>query len=407
MLQPKKTTRSLIVSLSHHKKQIQVTLVLVLVFMIGWVGGNGTLNYRLWINRKSETGLPANLNYTSVNQVYNLLRKNYDGRISENTVLDGLKQGLANATGDPYTEYMTPAQAKDFNSQLSGTFDGIGAELSKDSSSIVVISPLAGTPAQKAGLKPHDVIEKINGLSTAGMSVDTATNKIRGLKGTTVKLTIVRNNNQQLNLDIVRDTISIPSVTSKILDGNIGYMAISQFGDDTSNLSQQAANKFKDANVKGVILDLRGDPGGYLSSAVSVSSLWLPSDKTILTERRGGKIEQTYNSNGSNLLGGIPTVVLIDSGSASASEITSGALHDNKSATLIGVKSYGKGSVQEPGPLSNGGIFKVTVARWYTPDGKNIDKQGIEPDKVVNRSDDDIKNNRDPQLDAATQLLTK
>ena len=182
-------------------------------------------------------------------------------------------------------------------------------------------------------------------------------------------------------------------------------MTISRFSDDTGVLASKAASDFKSKGVKGVVLDLRGNPGGYLDAAVDVSSLWLPNGKTVLQERRDGKVVKTYKSTGNDTLQGIPTVVLIDDGSASASEITAGALHDNGVASLIGVKSFGKGSVQEPQARTDGSLLKITVARWYTPNGKNIDKEGISPDQKVDRSLDDIKANKDPQLDAATAKL--
>ncbi len=238
------------------------------------------------------------------------------------------------------------------------------------------------------------------------MSINDAVSKIRGAKGTTVKLTIIRDGKQQIEMSIVRDEITIPSVTSKVLDGNIGYIKIVRFAEDTALLSSQAADKLKSQNVKGIVLDLRSDPGGLLDAAVSVSSLWL-DNQTVLTERRGGVIIRTYASKGIPTLKGIPTIVLIDAGSASASEITAGALHDNKVATLVGVKSFGKGSVQQIVNFNDDSFLKVTIARWYTPDGKNIDKEGISPDTEIKRTDDDYKTGNDPQLDFATAQLKK
>jgi carboxyl-terminal processing protease len=210
---------------------------------------------------------------------------------------------------------------------------------------------------------------------------------------------------QDLSFTLTRADIKVPSVKSEILDGNIGYMQITQFSDDTATLAQQAAANFKDKQVKGVILDMRGNPGGLLDGAVEVSSLWLPSDKTVLQEKRGGQVVHTYKSNGNNVLQGMPTVVLINDGSASAAEITAGALHDNKVATLMGIKSFGKGSVQQVQPLSSGAEMKVTIARWYRPNGQNIDKKGIKPDKEVKLSNDDFTHGRDPQKDAALNAL--
>ena len=375
-------------------------IVLVLVFLGGWLLGAGQMNFKA-NKASSQKNLPSNLNYADVERVYDELRAKYDGNLDINKLMDGLKEGLVAASGDPYTEYMAPDKAKEFSGQLNGTFEGIGAYLGKnEQGNVIVISPVDGFPAKKAGLQPRDVIVEIDGKDATAYSVDQAVDKIRGPKGTNVKLRIIRNSKEDLSFDIKREEINIPSVESKVINGNIGYMKIIRFGDDTSELAQQAAEKFKADGVKKVILDLRGNPGGYLESAVDVSSLWM-KDKTVLTERRDGVTIKSYKTRGDAPLLGIPTIVLIDEGSASASEITAGALRDNNAAVLVGVKSFGKGSVQQPQNLDNGGILKVTVARWYTPAGKNIDKQGIEPDKKVEISVDDIKAGRDPQLDAA------
>ncbi|HSX24282.1 MAG TPA: S41 family peptidase [Candidatus Saccharimonadales bacterium] len=379
-----------------------------LIFLAGLGIGDGRiiLSKDQLFRKSVQKNAPARLDYSSVQEVYDALRKDYDGQLDTTKLLDGLKAGLATAAGDPYTEYLNKDAANDFNQQLNGTFTGIGAELSKDDKgNLVVISPIAGFPAEKAGLKPKDIIAEIDGTTTNGMSITDAVNKIRGPKGTTVKLRIIRNSAQDITLNITRDQITVPSVTSKILDGNIGYLAISRYAEDTADLATKAANDFKQKNVKGAILDVRGDPGGLLDAAVSVSSLWLDPGKTILQERRDNVIIRSYVAQGVPVLKGIPTVVLINEGSASASEITAGALHDNGVAKLIGVKSFGKGSVQQLEKLTDGGVLKVTIARWYTPNGVNINKDGIKPDTEVKLSDDDAKAQKDPQLDAATAAL--
>ena len=377
------------------------------IFWFGILVGQGrvVLGTDAIFHKSVSKNLPANLDYSSVETLYDSLKTSFDGQLDVNQLLDGLKTGLANSAGDPYTEYFNPKDAKDFNNQLDGTFEGIGAQLAKDAdNNIVIVAPIAGFPAEKAGLKPKDIIAVVDGTSTANQNVDQVVNKIRGPKDTQVKLTIVRGS-QHFDVTITREQITIPSVSSKVENG-IGIMTISQFGKDTTDLANKAAQDFKNKGVKAVILDLRSDPGGLLDAAVNVSSLWL-NNKTVLTERRGGQIVQTYKSQGNALLAGLPTVVLIDSGSASASEITAGALRDNGVATLIGTKSFGKGSVQQIVNFADGGELKVTIARWYTPNGNNIDKQGITPDQTVERSDDDAKNGRDPQLDAAMQFLNK
>jgi carboxyl-terminal processing protease len=379
-------------------------VVAVAVFALGVGFGNGTITVGSGSGQNGQ--LPAKLNYATVNQVYNALKANYDGKLSETQLLDGMKAGLTQAAGDPYTVYFSAKDAKAFNDQLSGTFSGIGAELGKDTQgNLIIVAPIDGTPASKAGLRPQDVIVSINGTTTSGMSIDDAVSKIRGKKGTQVTLKVVRNKTDQQSFTITRDDIKVPSVTSKILDGNIGYLQVSQFSDDTSDLALKAAQDFKNKNVKGMILDMRGDPGGLLTAAVDVSSLWLPQGDTILQEKRGDTVISTLQATGNDPLLGIPTAVLIDEGSASASEITAGALHDNKVATLFGVKSYGKGSVQQIIQLPGGTEMKVTIARWYRPNGQNIDKKGITPDHEVKLSEDDIKNGNDPQKDAAIQFI--
>jgi carboxyl-terminal processing protease len=385
-------------------------LVLVVVFMAGVNIGDGQINVNLpWGTKPVTKGLPNKLDYSSVNQVYQSLKQNYDGQLSQSQLLDGLKHGLATATKDPYTVYFTSQEAKDFNNQLNNSFSGIGAQLGQDSDgNLEVIAPIDGLPADKAGLKAQDIITSINGTTTSGMSVDDAVNKIRGPKGSKVKLQVIRDKTQPLSFTITRDDITVPSVKTKTLPGNIGYIQISTFADDTVNLAQKAADQFKQDNVKGIVLDLRDDPGGLLDAAVHVSSLWLPQGQKILDEKRGTTVVDSNAALGGDELHGIPTVVLIDAGSASASEITAGALHDNHAAYLIGQKSYGKGVVQQLINFGDGSQLKVTVASWYRPDGQNINHRGITPDQTVKLTDADAKAGNDTQLQAAeTYLVNK
>lgn len=375
---------------------------------IGIGSGRIVLSRDQLFRRSVQEGLPANLDYTAVEQVYDTLKRDFDGKLEANKLLDGLMSGLARATGDPHTEYLNSEAAREFNDQLNGTFTGIGAELSKDAQgNLTVIAPIAGFPAEKAGLRAKDVIYEIDGESTNGLSISDGVSKIRGPKGTKVNLTIVRGNTEEIKLEIVREQITIASVTHEIKEGNIGYIKVSRFSDDTGSLAQKAATELKNAGVKGIILDLRNNPGGLLDASVTLSSLWLPQGKTILTERRDDTVVRDFKAKGSSPLLGVPTIVLINEGSASASEITAGALRDNDAATLLGEKTYGKGSVQQLENLLNGGVLKITIAHWYTPNGININKEGIKPDKEVKLSLDDAKNQRDPQLDAARAELAR
>ena len=382
-----------------------ILLTFVIVYLLGVNVGNG--NIGLGTGKPLNEQLNSKIDYSSVNQLYELLRNNYDGKLNNSQVLDGLKTGLANSTNDPYTEYFSPSQTTDFNNQLNESFSGIGAEMGKnDNNQIIIVSPISGFPADKAGLHAKDIITAINGESTSAMSVDTAVGKIRGPANTNVKLDIIRGGNQQLTFNIKREKITLPSVKSKTLDGNIGYISINQFTQDTNNLATKAAQQFKSQNVKGIVLDLRGNPGGLVDAAVGVCNLWLKSGQMIMQEKKGNQVINTYTADGANnILNGIPTVVLVDGGSASASEITAGALHDNNAATIVGEKSFGKGVVQQIFNLSGGAEAKITVAKWYRPNGKNIQHVGITPDKNVTNTKDQVSAGTDSQLDTAKQIL--
>jgi carboxyl-terminal processing protease len=390
-------------------KVLALVLGTFIVFNVGVGVGRGTISFgRDALFRKSVSkGLPPNLDYSSVEQMYDVLRRDFDGQLDASDLLDGLRQGLAKASGDRYTEYLNAEEAKDFDEDLSGSFSGIGAELSKDKNAVIIVAPLSGYPAEKAGLKSRDIITEINGETAYDLGVSEAVAKIRGPIGTKVKLKVIRDSSQELDFEIMRQQIDIPSVEWSTQDGNIGYLKISRFGEDTEELTQKAAQEFSRAGVKGVVVDLRSNPGGLLDASVVVASHWLPKGKTVLQEKRDGVIIRDYKSKGFSTLQGIPTVVLIDEGSASASEILAGALKDNGAATLLGMKTFGKGSVQQLEPLPDGGVLKVTIARWYTPGGKNIDKEGIEPDQKVERTADDAKAGKDPQKDAALTHLKK
>ena len=382
-----------------------ILLTFVIVYLLGVNVGNG--NIGLGTGKPLNEQLSSKIDYSSVNQLYELLRNNYDGKLNNSQVLDGLKTGLANSTNDPYTEYFSPSQTTDFNNQLNESFSGIGAEMGKnDNNQIIIVSPISGFPADKAGLHAKDIITAINDESTSAMSVDTAVGKIRGPANTNVKLDIIRGGNQQLTFNIKREKITLPSVKSKTLDGNIGYISINQFTQDTNNLATKAAQQFKSQNVKGIVLDLRGNPGGLVDAAVGVCNLWLKSGQMIMQEKKGNQVINTYTADGANnILNGIPTVVLVDGGSASASEITAGALHDNNAATIVGEKSFGKGVVQQIFNLSGGAEAKITVAKWYRPNGKNIQHIGITPDKTITNTKDQISAGTDSQLDSAKQIL--
>lgn len=388
------------------KRLLPILISGFLIFAVGY--GLGSERIQLSDTGGVNSTLPEDLDYAEVESLYDTLKSNYDGQLTAEQLIEGLKEGLVGASGDTYTEYLTVEEAKALDEELSGSFTGIGAELGKDpeTDALLIVAPIAGFPADKAGLKAKDVIAEIDGQPAYDLSVTEAVEKIRGPKNTQVTLKVVRSGKEELTVTITRDEIKLASVESEILEGNIGYLKISQFSEDTTKLAKEAAKKFKSANVKGVILDVRNNPGGLLDSAVEVSGLWLDR-QTVLEQRRGDTVIRSYKTGRDAPLKGVPTVVLINEGSASASEIVAGALQDHGSATLMGEKSFGKGSVQQIQPLRNGGALKVTIARWYTPDGRNIDKDGIVPDERVELDTKKIISGDDTQLQAALKKLRR
>lgn len=348
--------------------------------------------------------LAGQLDLRGVDELYDQLKMSFDGELKPSELEEGLKEGLVKAAGDPFTEYLNEQATKEFEEGLSGSFEGIGAELGKEGQAIVIISPIEGFPAEKAGLRAGDIIAEINGESAYDLTITEAVKRIRGPKGTQVTLGIVREG-KPIEVKIRRAQIKIPSVESEMLKGNIGLIEISRFGEDTAQLAANAAQDLKSKGAKAVILDLRNNPGGLLDVAIDVSSLWLEEGSLIVEEKRGDTTIKTHRAEGNAILNGLPTVVLINEGSASASEIVAGALRDNKAATIIGQKSYGKGSVQEVITLEDGGSLKVTIARWFTPAGRNIDSEGIKPDQAVKLTEKDTASKRDPQKEAAIKRL--
>jgi len=389
------------------KKSVSVGF-LMLAILLAFVAGNRFQFIGDWFfapyTNNANSSLSRNIDYSSVEEVYDLLKKKFDGKLEVSELEAGLKKGLVDAAGDPYTVYLSPEEAKEFSQDLNGTFSGIGAELGKRDGKLLIIAPLSGSPAEEASLRPNDQIVTIDGEDATNISIDEAVSQIRGDIGTEVTLGIVRNGNPPKDFKITRAQINVPSVESEILEGNIGYLKLTRFDDTTAGLAKEAANEFKQKNVKGVILDVRNNGGGLLSSSVDVAGLWL-DEKVVVQEKRGDKVVSSLKTDSNPVLGNMPTIVLINGGSASASEILAGALHDHEAATLLGEKTFGKGSVQELLDLSDGGKLKVTVARWFTPNGKNIDEEGIKPDETVKLTDKDFNNDRDPQKDAALKQL--
>ncbi len=391
---------------SGRRPPVTATHIVVLLIAVSIAFIAGTRSDVLLARLEGQKVSTDSLDFNSVQDLYRTLAGNYDGSLDKQKLIDGAKKGMVDSIGDPYTVYFTADEAKEFLSDLEGTFEGIGAELGKRDDTLTIINTIDGSPAKAAGLLSGDFIARVNEEDTTGWSVEQAVKKIRGQKGTTVKLTIVRKSQDKpIEVAVVRDKITDPSVKTEITSDNIGIMRITRFGQtDTVALARSAARDFKSRGVKGIVLDLRGNGGGYLQSAVDVASLWM-KDKVVVTERTGGRVTDTLKTSGDAVLEGIPTIVLVNGGSASASEILAGALNDNGAAKLVGEKTFGKGVVQDVKELGDGGSLKVTIASWYTPSGKNISKEGITPQTVIGLSDEDYAAGRDPQKDKALELL--
>lgn len=329
-------------------------------------------------------------------------------KLQSTTLIEGAVRGLVAAVGDPYTVFMTPKENGDFRDSLSGHLQGIGAELAMRDADIVVVNALKGSPAQHTGLLPQDIIVSVDSVELAGLSLQDVVSKIRGPKGTSVTLTVLRpQKTEPISFTIVRDDIHIPSTeytVKKTATGSVGVLTISQFGTDTIRDVKDIFMQVHEKDLKGLIIDLRYNGGGYLEGAVNLTSLFLQSGKVVSVERRD-KETDVHMVSGRPILRGIPIVVLVNQGTASASEIVAGALQDHKRAQIVGMKSFGKGTVQEVMELPGGSSLRVTIAHWLTPNGKNLGKEGVTPDIVVDRSKEDFLGNRDPQMEAAVAWL--
>jgi carboxyl-terminal processing protease len=336
--------------------------------------------------------------------------KYVDRPVNQQELMYGAVQGLVRALGDPHSVFLPPEDSKRFKEDLDGNFEGIGAEISIRDEQLIVVAPLPGTPAERAGLRPQDIILKIDGEEFVGMSLDDAVNKIRGPGGTTVVLTVLHKDATDTEeISIVRDSIHIESVRSEVKEVSgkrIGVISLMRFGPDTRSSFESALNSIGVNSVDGLIVDVRNNPGGLLDSAIDVASFWLKSNQVTLKEVDADKREFLYYAKGPGQLAGKRTVVLINEGSASASEILAGALQDYGLATVVGEKSFGKGSVQDLIDLADNSSLKITIAKWLTPNGRSIEGQGIEPDVVVEMTREDYEQDRDPQMDRGIEILT-
>lgn len=385
----------------------------VLVLIIGvsyWAGYQSGRKGYIFVPKEfkviGQDQAPLTVDYKLLWSAIDAVNQNYiDKPVDQQKILYGAVKGAVAGVGDPYTVFFAPDELKNFQTDLKGSFSGIGAEIGLKNGNIVIVAPLDDSPAKKAGLLAKDAIVKVDGEATTGWTTDQAVSKIRGEKGTAVTLTIYREGRTKtFDVKIFRDEIKVKSVKWQVKtvgSKKIGVITLSRFGDDTKDLFTQAVNDLLKQSVDGIILDERDNPGGYLQTAVDLASDWLPAGELVVTEARSQGEPIKYTAEGNNRFSGIKTIVLINGGSASAAEILAGALHDHGAAMLLGEKSFGKGSVQELINLPGNSAVKVTVAKWITPNGKNLNKDGLDPDLQVKLSEDDINAGKDPQMDSA------
>lgn len=344
----------------------------------------------------------SSINWDSLESLYDTLTVNYDGVIDENSILDGAKKGIASSLGDKYTVYMNAEEAADFQKSLHGDVGaGVGIEIGERDGYICVIRTLPDNPAREAGILSGDIIYKINGEEVYDLSTDEIAQKVRGEAGTDVMMTVVRDG-KELDFTMTREEIN--NVSADVTyDGSTAIIMVTRFDNDTGTIVQNFAKEFEERGVDKIILDLRGNGGGYTSAARDLLSLWIDGEPVLIQKSSHFNTETTTARRGEAILKDIKTVVLVNGGTASASEIVAGALQDYNKATIIGEQTYGKGVVQTLLDLEDGSVLKVTTASWYTPKGTSINGSGITPDKIIERSYDDINSGRDPQLDAAKE----
>jgi carboxyl-terminal processing protease len=358
---------------------------------------------------------PQNIDFTKFWRAWELLDQNFVQTHASSTIptndekLYGAIAGLTAAYGDPYTVFMPPQEAKQFNEDIAGAFGGVGMELGDRNGALTVVAPLKDTPAERAGMRSGDVIVAIDGTPSRTMAVDEAVKKIRGKVGTTVTLLIERTGAKEpLEVKIVRDTISVPVLKHYKRPDGIYVIELYSFSETSPTLFRQAIRGYFESGSTQLMLDLRGNPGGYLEAAVDMASYFLKVGESVVTEdyqgKRGNVVHRSY---GYDVFANKKTAlaILVDQGSASASEILAGALQGHNKGKLIGTRTFGKGSVQQLMDLGGGAQLKVTVARWLTPSGVNISAGGLTPDIQADRTIDDVKAGKDPQKDAAVTWL--
>ena len=357
---------------------------IMLLFLVVFLSAGITTFALAFGDEKAVTVATERSEFGKLYTAYDTLKNNYYEKVDQDKLINGAINGMVESLDDPYSDYMDESEAKSFHDSISSSFEGIGAEIQEQDGFIMIVSPIKDAPAEKAGLKPNDKVISVDGKSIQGMSATEAVMLIRGEKGTTVKLTIQRPGmDETMDVPIVRDTIPIETVYGEMLEDGIAKVQITTFSENTSKELLTTLNELQNQGMKGLILDLRQNPGGLLDQAIEISSLFLPDSEIVLQiEDRNGKVEKINATSGKDNPN-LPLVVVIDKGSASASEILAAAVQESGNVTLVGEKSFGKGTVQKAQDLTDGSNLKLTTEKWLTPKGNWIHKKGITPDVEV------------------------
>lgn len=404
-----------------------VALGLILTFTLGmYVGQNDTSRHPLptIANTQSSMGTSSQIDFAPFWKAWSVLDEKFVGTSTKDQdKLWGAIKGLTESYGDPYTVFFPPEESEIFESEISGNFEGVGMEVALKDNRITVVAPLKGTPAEKAGIRAGDKILEIDTVSTEGLPVEKCIKMIRGKKGTTVNLLVERTSDEKpLMIPIVRGVIDIPTIKTEYNDvassgeinpnlkgSDVFVIRLYSFSANSANLFRKSLQSFVDSKSHKLILDLRGNPGGYLDAAVDMASWFLPKGEVIVREEFGGTKEgEVYRSKGYNIFDDkLKMIILVDGGSASASEILAGALSEHGKAKLLGNKTFGKGSVQELINLTPETSLKVTIAKWLTPNGVSISKNGIVPEYVVEVTEKDVLAKKDVQMNKAIELLSR
>ena len=354
------------------------------------------------------SGNEKNLDFSLFWKVWDLVKEKHIDRSSFDAreMMYGAIKGMLGATGDPYSNFFSPEETKSFSEEINGSFEGIGAELGIKDELLTIVAPLPDSPAERAGLRAGDKILKIDEKNTTDLGIDQAVDLIRGKKGSEVSLTIFREGEETTReIKIVRDVIHIQSLRYEFQENGLAYLKINNFSEDTTQEFRIFANEALNKKTKGIVLDLRNNPGGLVDKCLEIANFLLEKNLTVLIEENNAGNRKEIRASGGDILSHIPIVVLINEGSASASEILAGALRDNRQVELVGEKSFGKGSVQEYSLLPGGTSVKITIAKWLTPGGEYIMEKGIAPNIEVDFSNDDILNKKDVQLEKAWEVL--